>query len=62
LGSFQAGEEFWRQSILRVIRNVIHLLLSNSLAEEENADQLLNQIAGSLMSVAKTPAAIDGAE
>jgi Mn-containing catalase len=61
LGSFQAGEEFW-QSILRAIRNVIQLLLFKSLAEEENADQLLNQIARSLMSVAKTPAAIDGAE
>jgi Mn-containing catalase len=43
------------------------LLPFKSLAEEENADQLLNQIARSLMSVAKTPAvieraAIDGAE
>jgi Mn-containing catalase len=42
-------------------------LLSKSLAEEENADQLLNQVARSLMSVAKMPAAIeqatiDGAE
>jgi Mn-containing catalase len=33
-------------------------LLSKSLAEEENADQLLNQVARSLMSVAKMPAAI----
>src|SRR3979490_2178272 len=47
------------QSILRAIRNVIHLLLSKSLAEEENADQLLNQIARSLMSVAKMPAVIE---
>jgi Mn-containing catalase len=43
------------------------LLLFKSLAEEENADQLLNQIARSLMSVAKMPAGIeratiDGAE
>jgi len=43
------------------------LLLFKSLAEEENADQLLNQIARSLMSVAKTAAVIeratiDGAE
>jgi Mn-containing catalase len=42
-------------------------LLSKSLAEEENADQLLNQVARSIMSVAKMPAAveratIDGAE
>jgi Mn-containing catalase len=34
-------------------------LLSKSLAEEENADQLLNQVARSLMSVARMPAAID---
>jgi Mn-containing catalase len=29
------------------------------LAEEENADQLLNQVARSLMSVAKMPQAIE---
>jgi Mn-containing catalase len=34
-------------------------LLSKSLAEEENADQLLNQVARSLMSVAKMPTAIE---
>jgi Mn-containing catalase len=34
-------------------------LLAKSLAEEENADQLLNQVARSLMSVAKMPAAIE---
>jgi Mn-containing catalase len=34
-------------------------LLSASLAEEENADQLLNQVARTLMSVAKMPAAIE---
>lgn len=34
-------------------------LLSKSLAEEENADQLLNQIARTLMSVAKMPDAIE---
>jgi Mn-containing catalase len=34
-------------------------LLSKSLAEEENADQLLNQVARSLMSVAAMPAAIE---
>jgi Mn-containing catalase len=34
-------------------------LLSKSLAEEANADQLLNQVARSLMSVAKMPAAIE---
>jgi Mn-containing catalase len=37
-------------------------LLSKSLAEEENADQLLNAVARSLMSVAKMPAAIEQAE
>ncbi len=47
--------------------SAIVALLSKSLAEEENADQLLNQVARSLMSVAKMPAAIeqatiDGAE
>jgi Mn-containing catalase len=36
-------------------------LLSESLAEEENADQLLNQVARTLMSVAKMPAAIEQA-
>jgi Mn-containing catalase len=34
-------------------------LLSKSLAEEENADQLLNQVARSLMSVAKMPDAVE---
>jgi Mn-containing catalase len=34
-------------------------LLSKSLAEEENADQLLNQIGRSLMSVAKMPDAVE---
>jgi hypothetical protein len=32
--------------------------LSKSLAEEENADQLLNQVALPLMSVAKMPASV----
>jgi Mn-containing catalase len=36
-------------------------LLSKSLAEEENADQLLNQIARTLMSVARMPLAIEQA-
>jgi manganese catalase len=34
-------------------------LLTKSLAEEENADQLLNQVARSLMSVARMPEAIE---
>ena len=39
--------------------SAIVALLSKSLAEEENADQLLNQVARSLMSVAKMPSAIE---
>jgi Mn-containing catalase len=42
--------------------SAIVALLSKSLAEEENADQLLNQVARTLMSVAKMPAAIEQAE
>jgi Mn-containing catalase len=34
-------------------------LLAKSLAEEENADQLLNQVARTLMSVAQMPAPIE---
>jgi Mn-containing catalase len=41
--------------------SAIVALLSKSLAEEENADQLLNQVARSLMSFAKMPAAIEQA-
>ncbi|MCC6888189.1 MAG: DUF892 family protein [Hyphomicrobiales bacterium] len=37
---------------------VVHLL-NRSLAEEQNADQLLNQVAQSLMSVARMPAPVD---
>jgi Mn-containing catalase len=37
-------------------------LLSKSLAEEENADQLLNQVARTLMSVARMPAVVEQAE
>jgi Mn-containing catalase len=39
--------------------SAISALLSASLAEEENADQLLNQVARSLMSVARMPAALE---
>jgi Mn-containing catalase len=42
--------------------SAVVVLLSKSLAEEENSDQLLNQIARSLMSVAKMPAAIEQGE
>jgi Mn-containing catalase len=37
-------------------------LLSKSLAEEENADQLLNQVARTLMSVARMPAVVELAQ
>jgi Mn-containing catalase len=40
-------------------QSAVVALLSKSLAEEENADQLLNQVARSLMSVAGMPAAIE---
>jgi len=39
--------------------SVVVQLLSKSLAEEENADQLLNQVARPLMSAAKMPAAVE---
>jgi Mn-containing catalase len=42
--------------------SAIVALLSRSLAEEENADQHLNQVARSLMSVAKMSAAIERTE
>jgi Mn-containing catalase len=42
--------------------SAIVALLSKSLAEEENSDQLLNQVARSLMSVAKMPAVIEQSE
>jgi Mn-containing catalase len=42
--------------------SAIVALLAKSLAEEENADQLLNQVARTLMSVAKMPAPIEREE
>jgi Mn-containing catalase len=41
--------------------SAIVALLSKSLAEEENADQLLNQVARSLISAAQMPAAVESA-
>jgi Mn-containing catalase len=41
--------------------SAVSALLSQSLAEEENADQLLNQVARSLMSVARMPAVVEQA-
>ena len=37
-------------------------LLSKSLAEEENSDQLLNQVARTLMSIAQMPATVERVE
>jgi len=45
----------------QLTQRAIVALLSKSLAEEENTDQLLDQVARSLMSVAKMPAAIEQA-
>ncbi|RJF78877.1 DUF892 family protein [Rhodopseudomonas palustris] len=42
--------------------SAIVALLTTSLAEEQNADQLLNQVARTLMSVARMPAAIEQTE
>jgi Mn-containing catalase len=57
-----AGYTTARNLAQQLRHSAIVSLLSKSLAEEENADQLLNQVARSLMSVAKMPAAIEQAE
>ena len=44
---------------LQLRHSAVVSLLAESLAEEENADQLLNQVARTLMSVAKMPSAIE---
>jgi Mn-containing catalase len=54
-----AGYTTARNLAQQLRQSAIAALLSKSLAEEENADQLLNQVAGPLMSVAKMPAAIE---
>lgn len=54
-----AGYTTARNLAQQLRHSAIVSLLSKSLAEEENADQLLNQVARSLMSVAKMPAAIE---
>jgi Mn-containing catalase len=54
-----AGYTTARNLAQQARHTAIVALLSKSLAEEENADQLLNQIARSLMSVAKMPAAVE---
>ena len=56
-----AGYTTARNLAQQLRHSAVVALLSKSLAEEENADQLLNQVARSLMSVAKMPAAIEQA-
>jgi Mn-containing catalase len=57
-----AGYSTARNLAQQLRHSAIVSLLSKSLAEEENADQLLNQVARSLMSVAKMPAAVEQTE
>jgi manganese catalase len=54
-----AGYTTARNLAQQLRQGAVVALLSKNLAEEENADQLLNQVARSLMSVAKMPAAIE---
>ena len=56
-----SGYTIARNLASQLRHSAVVALLSKSLAEEENADQLLNQVARSLMSVAKMPAAIEQA-
>jgi Mn-containing catalase len=57
-----AGYTTARNLAQQLRHSAIVSLLSMSLAEEANADQLLNQIARSLMSVAKMPAVVEQTE
>lgn len=57
-----AGYTTTRNLAQQLRHSAIVSLLSKSLAEEENADQLLNQVARSLMSVANMPAALEQTE
>ena len=54
-----AGYSTARNLASQLRHSAIVALLSKSLAEEENADQLLNQVARSLMSVARMPETIE---
>ena len=56
-----AGYSTARNLAGQLRHSAIVSLLSKSLAEEENADQLLNQVARSLMSVARMPETIEQA-
>jgi Mn-containing catalase len=57
-----AGYTTARNLAQQLRHSAVVSLLSKSLAEEENADQLLNQVVRSLMSVAKMPDAIERAD
>ena len=57
-----AGYTTARNLAQQLRHSAVVALLAKSLAEEENADLLLNQVARSLMSVAKMPAALEQAE
>jgi Mn-containing catalase len=56
-----AGYSTARNLAGQLRHSAIVALLSKSLAEEENANQLLNQVARSLMSVARMPAPVEQA-
>ena len=57
---YEASGYSWARNLAQQLRTpVIVQLLSASLGEEENADQLLNQLAQTLMSSAKMPAAVE---
>lgn len=57
-----AGYSTARNLAQQLRHSAVVALLQKSLAEEENADQLLNQVARSLMSVAQMPAAVEPSE
>ena len=54
-----AGYTTARNLAQQLHHSAIVQLLTKSLAEEENADQLLNQVAMPLMSVARMPASVE---
>lgn len=54
-----AGYSAARNLASQLRHSAVVSMLSKSLAEEENSDQLLNQVARSLMSIARMPAAIE---
>jgi Mn-containing catalase len=56
-----AGYSSARNLASQLRHSAVVSLLSKSLAEEENADQLLNQVSRSLMSVARMPAPLEQA-